>query len=61
MVSCVSSYDHQGLVTRKVWLSLSVAALHVKQACPNFYVVWTISGKCGLHAGNVKFNTQNEE
>jgi hypothetical protein len=31
------------------------------QACSTFYVVQANLAKFGLHAGNMKFNTQNEE
>jgi hypothetical protein len=31
------------------------------QACPTYFVVWATLAKFGLHAGNMKFNTQNEE
>jgi hypothetical protein len=31
------------------------------QACSTFYVVRAASAKFGLHAGNMKFNTQNEK
>ena len=30
------------------------------QACSAFYVVRSASAKFGLHAGNMKFHTQNE-
>jgi hypothetical protein len=33
----------------------------LRQAWSTFYVVRTISVKFGVHAGKVKFNTQNEE
>jgi hypothetical protein len=33
----------------------------IKQACTTFYVVPASSAKFGLHAGNMKFDTQNEE
>jgi hypothetical protein len=31
------------------------------KACSAFCVVWTAFIKFGVHAGNIKFNTQNEE
>jgi hypothetical protein len=31
------------------------------QACSPFYVVRATSAEFGLHAGNMKFNTQKEE
>jgi hypothetical protein len=31
------------------------------QACSTFYVVWVTLATCGLHAGNMKFNKQDEE
>ena len=37
------------------------AELHLEQSCSTFWVVRTISAKFGLHAGNMKFNVQNEE
>jgi hypothetical protein len=33
----------------------------VCQVCSTFYVVRPMSTKFGLHAGDIKFNTQNEE
>ena len=32
----------------------------LRQASSTFHVVWTTSAKLGLHAGNKKFNTENE-
>ena len=32
-----------------------------KTGLHNLYVVWARLAKCGLHAGNIKFNTQHEE
>jgi len=37
------------------------ADLHLEQACSTFWVVRKPSAKFGLHAGNMKFNLQNEE
>ena len=52
---------HISFITRPLERGQSVILHILHQACSTFYVVRAISTKFGLHAGNMNYNTQNEE
>jgi len=44
-----------------LWATGANSAIPLSQAYAASYVVWVISAKSGLPAGNMNYNTQNEE
>jgi hypothetical protein len=47
--------------TLTVLLCSWISSVSLEQARSTFYVVQATSAKFGLHAGDMKFSTQNEE
>jgi hypothetical protein len=59
---------YQKLNETKSFLAFAVQAdrfkwntLYIDHACSNFHTVLETSAEFGLQAGNMKFNTQNDE